>query len=120
MSKNLFDLSSTTSVADSSIGSLLASYDMVPSQWANMHRRKVQSGELQLLWGVFFGAWEDLRSPRDRIRTEAECFFTRADAGHPLSLRYLCEVFDLDLEVVQAVARARLAAGLRKGARRRP
>ena len=35
-------------------------------------------------------------------------FFTKADAGAPLSLHFLCEVFDLDLVAVQVMARERI------------
>src|SRR5215472_17071232 len=118
--KNPSDFSAKTyDVADSAVDSLLASNDMVPSQWAGMLRRRVENRELHLLWGVFFCAWEDLASPHDRIRSEAERFFSFADAGAPVSLPLLCEAFELDLRAVQAMAIARIAAGAQTGARRR-
>jgi len=106
-------------VANSVVASLMASNDLVPSQWAGMLRRRVESRELHLLWGVFITAWEDLGSPRECIRAEAQSFFTRPEAGEPLSLRFLCEALELDLKAVQVMARARIAAGVRKGMRQR-
>ena len=118
--KNLSDFSPKTyEVADSVIDSLIAPNDLVPSQWAEMLRRRPENRELHLLWGIFFCAWEDLASPHDHIRAEAESFFTRPDAGEPLSLRFLCEAFELDLRAVQAMARTRIAAGVPTGARQR-
>jgi hypothetical protein len=120
MPKNLSDFPAKTyEVADSAFDSLLASNDLVPSQWVGMLRRRVENGELYLLWGVFFSAWQDLASPRDRIASEAASFFTRPDAGEPVSLRFLCEALELDLNAVQAMARARIAAGAREGVRQR-
>ncbi|HKD70411.1 MAG TPA: hypothetical protein VKB84_26475 [Candidatus Binataceae bacterium] len=117
---NLYYLPAKThEVADSVIDSLMASNDLVPSQWVGMLRRRVESRELRLLWEVFFTAWEDLGSPRECIRAEAESFFTRPEAGEPLSLRFLCDALELDLKAVQAMARARIAAGMQKGARQR-
>jgi len=106
-------------VADSLVNSLLASNNLLPNQWAGMLGRRAENRELHLLWGVFYSAWEDLRSPRIPIRSEAARFFTEADAGKPVSLRFLCEVFDLDLNAVQLMARARIAGGVQKGRRRR-
>ena len=118
--KNPSDFSAKTyDVADSAVDSLLASNDMVPSQWAGMLRRRVENPELHLLWGVLFCAWEDLASPHDHIRSEAARFFTLADAGAPVSLRLLCEAFELDLRAVQAMARARIAADAQIGGARR-
>jgi hypothetical protein len=118
--KNLFEFSAKTKeIADSAIDSLLASNDLAPSQWAGMLRRRVENRELHLLWGVLFCAWEDLASPHARIRPEATRFFTFADAGAPVSLRLLCEAFELDLRAVQAMARARIAAGAQTGGARR-
>src|SRR5215470_12205687 len=123
MSKILSDFSAKTSeVGDSVLDSLLASNDMVPSQWAGMLRQRVENREQSLLWGVLFCAWEDLTSPRDRIRAEAIRFFIDADAGAPLSLRFLCEAFELDLRAVQVMARVRIAQtekGVQDGPRRR-
>jgi hypothetical protein len=120
MPKNLSDFSARThEVADSVFDSLLQSNDLVPSQWAGMLRRRAENGELYLLWGVFCSAWEDLASPRDRIRLEAACFFARPDAGTPVSLRFLCEALELNLSAVQAMARARVAKGAPEGARPR-
>ena len=117
---NLYYLPAKThEVADSVIDSLMASNDLVPSQWVGMLRRRVESRELRLLWEVFFTAWEDLGSPRECIRAEAESFFTRPEAGEPLSLRFLCDALELDLKAVKAMARARIAAGMQKGARQR-
>jgi hypothetical protein len=120
MPKNLFDYSvKTHEVADAVFDSLLTSNDLVPSQWAGMLGQRVENGELHLLWGVFFSAWQDLASPRDRIRSEAASFFTRPDAGEPVSLRFLCEALELNLNAVQEMARARIATGARQGARPR-
>ena len=41
--------------------------------------------------------------------------FYETDAGEPLSLRFLCEAFELDLRAVQAMARTRIAAGNKRG-----
>jgi hypothetical protein len=68
---------------------------------------------------VFASAWEDLASPDDRVCSEAKSFFTRADAGEPLSLRFLCKVFELDLDAVQSMARARIAARVENNEQRR-
>ena len=55
--KNPSDFSAKTyDVADSAVDSLLASNDMVPSQWAGMLRRRVENRELHLLREVFFCA----------------------------------------------------------------
>jgi len=103
-------------VADSLVNSLLGSNNLLPNQWAGMLGRRAENRELHLLWGFFYWAWEDLRSPRIRIRSEAARFFAETDAGKPLSLRFLCEVFDLDLNAVQLMAWARIAEGVQRGA----
>jgi hypothetical protein len=40
-----------------------------------------------------------------QVQREAKYFFEIADAGQPLSLRFLCEAFGLELSAVQQVAR---------------
>jgi hypothetical protein len=117
---NLSEFSDRTcQIADSVFDSLLASNDLLPVQWAAALRRRVESRELRLLREVFTSAWEDLASPDDRVCSEAEHFFNGADAGEPLSLRFLCEVFELDLGAVQSIARARIEARVESNEQRR-
>src|SRR5689334_13326864 len=95
--KKLSEFSAETyRVADSVLDSLLMSNHLVPSQWASLRRQRMQSRELYLLWGVFISAWEDLATTDHAVRAEAVRFFTIADAGQPVSLRFLCDVFDLN------------------------
>lgn len=101
--------SETLQIADSLLNSLLLSNYLLPSQWVGLHRRRMESRELYLLWGVFVSAWIDLASTKSHVREEAEVFFTQPDAGEPVSLRFLCDVFDLDIVAVQAVVRERIA-----------
>jgi len=117
---NLSEFSDRTyEIAESVFDSLVASNDLLPVQWAGALRRRVESRELRLLREVFASAWEDLASPDHRVCSEAEHFFTRADAGEPLSLRFLCEVFELDLGAVQSIARARIGARVESNEQRR-
>ena len=107
-------------VADAALDSLLSSSDLVRSQWADLWRPQLQSGELNLLWWIFISAWEDLASDDYRVRAEAARFFTNAEAGEPVSLRFLCDVFELDVRAVQTVARVRIETDLaRNGCRNR-
>ncbi len=99
----------TLRIADSVLDSLLRSNYLVPSQWAGLRHRGMQGRELYLLWAVFLSAWRDLASANRSVAADAAMFFTLPDAGNPFSLRFLCDVFELDLNAVQAVARGRIA-----------
>ncbi len=118
-SKKLSEFSAETyKVADSVLDSLLTPNRLVPSQWAGLRRRRLQSKDLYLLWGVFISAWQDLASTDYRIRVDAAKFFTMADAGEPVSLRFLCDVFELDLSAVQVAARLRIETSATRTGRR--
>jgi hypothetical protein len=81
---------------------------VVPDQWSAAFRRRQRSGETKLLAGVLISAWNDLDSLHKRVRLEAMFFFEMADAGEPISLRFLCEAFELELSGVQQLARHRI------------
>jgi hypothetical protein len=81
---------------------------VLPAQWTAAFRRHQRSGETKLLAGVLLSAWHDLDSPHRSVRLDAESFFEMPDAGKPLSLRFLCEAFELQVSVVQQVARERI------------
>ena len=81
---------------------------VVPAQWSAAFRRHQRSGETKLLMEVLLSAWDDLDSPRRNVRLDAEFFFEMADAGEPLSLRFLCEAFELEVSAVQQIARERI------------
>jgi hypothetical protein len=62
MPTNLSEFSDRTyQIADSVFDSLVASNDLLPSQWAGALRGRLESKELRLLREVFASAWEDLR-----------------------------------------------------------
>ena len=50
----------------------------------------------------------------DSIRAERSIFLQRPDAGKPLSLLFLCEIFELDLTAVQTMARARMGQACKR------
>jgi hypothetical protein len=81
---------------------------VLPVQWAAAFRRRQRSKEAALLAQVLASAWEDLNSPDRAARHDARNFFEIADAGRPLSLRFLCEAFGLELSAVQQMARERI------------
>jgi len=81
---------------------------VVPAQWSAAFRRRHRSREAALLAEVLVSAWQDLDSPVRAVRLEAKVFFELADAGEPLSLRFLCEAFDLELSAVQQISRDRI------------
>jgi hypothetical protein len=94
---------------DRDIGSDILQPDfVVPAQWSAAFRRRHRSREAALLAQVLASAWQDLDSHERAVRLDAEFFFELADAGKPLSLRFLCEAFDLELSAVQQIARARI------------
>src|SRR5690242_8748281 len=111
--KTLSEFSAETyKFADAVLDSLLVTNHLVPTQWASLRRQPAHSRELHLLWWVFISAWEDLGSTDNPVRAEAVRFFTIPDAGEPISLRFLCDAFDLDLGAVQTMARVRIETGL--------
>jgi hypothetical protein len=55
----------------------------------------------RILAAMLISAWNDLVSPRWKVRLEAKFFFEMPDAGKPISLRFLCEAFGLELSAVQ-------------------
>ena len=81
---------------------------VLPAQWSEAFRRRHWSREAALLAQVLTSAWEDLDSPDRALRRDARYFFEQADAGEPLSLRFLCEAFGLELSAVQQTARERI------------
>ena len=91
------------------IDSLMASNELVLSQWAEMLRRRVEtrnsafSGVSSLQPGKISGRRVKVSAPKRKS------FFAKPDAGKPLSLRFLCEAIELDLGAVQEMARARIA-----------
>ncbi len=95
---------------DRDIASAIIRPDLVlPIQWNEAFRRRPRSREANLLAQVLLAsAWEDLDSPDRAARRDATYFFEIADAGEPLSLRFLCEAFGLELSVVQRIARERI------------
>ena len=103
-------------VTDRDLGNDIFQPDfVVPAQWSAAFRRRYRSREAALLGEVLVSAWQDLDSPNRRVRLEAEVFFELADAGEPLSLRFLCEAFDLELSAVQQIARDRIQRGESQG-----
>ena len=93
-SKSFSDFSQRShEVAGTLLNRLLGSADLLPIQWSGRLRRHAQSTGLSLLWAVFFIAWEGLASSDGRIRRKAVDFLTKADAGAPLSLRFLLRGF---------------------------
>ena len=96
-------------VTERDVGSDIFQPDfVVPAQWSAAFRRRHRSREAALLAEVLVSAWQDLDSPRRAVRLEAKVFFEMADAGEPLSLRFLCEAFELELCAVQQIARDRI------------
>jgi len=96
-------------VTDRDLGNDIFQPDfVVPAQWSAAFRRRYRSREAALLGEVLVSAWQDLDSPKRRVRLEAKVFFEQADAGEPLSLRFLCEAFGLELSAVQQIARDRI------------
>lgn len=94
---------------DRDLASAIIQPDFVlPAQWSEAFRRRPRSREAALLAQVLASAWEDLDSPDRAARCDARYFFEIADAGKPLSLRFLCEAFGLDLSAVQQIARERI------------
>src|SRR5689334_7112551 len=83
----------TYQIAAPLFDSLLAPNDLLPTQWAEAFRQRLISGELALLAEVLSPAWEELGSPNRIVRLDAENFFDQPDAGQPLSLRFVCDVF---------------------------
>jgi|HubBroStandDraft_2_1064218.scaffolds.fasta_scaffold336802_2 hypothetical protein len=77
---------------------------VVPDQWSAAFRRRQRSGETNLLAVVLICAWNDLVSPHRKVRLDARFFFELPDAGKPVSLRFLCEAFGLELSAVQQLA----------------
>ena len=96
-------------LTDRDLGNDILQPDFVVSaQWSAAFRRRYRSREAALLAEVLVSAWQDLDSPKRRVRLEAKVFFEQADAGEPLSLRFLCEAFGLELSAVQQIARNRI------------
>jgi hypothetical protein len=87
---------------------------VVPAQWSEAFRRRPRSREAALLAQVLASAWEDLESADSAVQRDAKYFFEIADAGQPLSLRFLCEAFGLELSAVQQVARERIERAERR------
>jgi len=81
---------------------------VVPSQWSEAYRQRLWSREAALLAQVLASAWQDLDSPDRAARRDARYFFEIADAGQPLSLRFLCEALGLEVSAVQRTARERI------------
>ena len=81
---------------------------VLPSQWSAAFRHRLWSREATLLAQVLALAWEDLESADSAVQRDASYFFEIADAGQPLSLRFLCEALGLELSAVQRVARERI------------
>jgi hypothetical protein len=81
---------------------------VLPSQWSDEFRHRHWSREAALLAQVLASAWQDLESPDRAARRDARYFFEIADAGEPLSLRFLCEAFGLEVSAVQRTARERI------------
>ncbi len=101
---------------DDNLGSDIIQPDfVVPAQWSAAFRRRHQSREAALLAEVLVSAWQDLDSPKRAVRLDATVFFEMADAGEPLSLRFLCEAFELELSAVQQIARARIQRAQSQG-----
>jgi hypothetical protein len=110
-SRNIFLLVSTPpehSYHDEMASNVIEPDIVVPAQWSAAFRRRQRSGETKLLAEVLLSAWHDLDSPHRRVRLDAEFFFEMPDAGEPLSLRFLCEAFQLEVPAVQQVARERI------------
>jgi hypothetical protein len=100
---------------DRDIASAIIRPDFVlPAQWSEAFRRRPRSREAALLAQVLASAWEDLDSPERAIQRDAWYFFEIADAGKPLSLRFLCEAFGLELGKVQQAARERIERAQRR------
>jgi hypothetical protein len=81
---------------------------VLPAQWSQAYRHRLWSGEAALLAQVLASAWQDLDSPDRAARHDARYFFEIADAGQPLSLRFLCEALGLEVSAVQRTARERI------------
>jgi len=95
-------------VTDRDVANIFQPDFVVPAQWSAAFRRHRRSREAALLAEVLLSAWRELDSPDHSVRLEARVFFEVADAGQPLSLRFLCEAFELELSAVQQIARDRI------------